>query len=151
MSEKERDLYRYGEILGEINVCEKEILSILNRKEEFYNGLLKGSRIDKQGISYDVGNPVYTAVKVLIENYSEQMNNYVQKIKRLEEERKVIKEIIDLAELSVAENEFVYSRYVKRIHMIEIAFLLDIDERTIYHMRNRVVKKYALAKQRYII
>lgn len=142
MSDVERRLFRYGDLKRIIREYELDLLGEQKKRDEYLEGQLRAPSMQEPRVQGgESSDPVFDAVKVLMEIYDKRMERIQGKIRDAEREHDEMDAVIVRAQLTAAERQYVNLRYVTGFSATEVARRMDYSED-----HTRKIKKRALDK-----
>lgn len=139
MQEIEKYLYRYKDIKRQIKEYELQIEELVARKESIADKLLRAPRLDfirvQGGASID---PVFEAVQKMVDVYGARIERIVKEVEILYVELDDITRVVDRADLTEQEREYVRLRYFEGMSVALVAKKMGYCERHASRINYRV-------------
>ncbi len=138
MQRAEQILIHFGNLYRRINDCKSQISELVAEKYSYMEGLLSAPGVEKVKAARS-GDPVYSAVRRMVEIYDERIERMYKELSELCLAFDKIKKQIDAAELSDKEYGFLKLRYWEGLSILWIAEQLGYSERQTQRIRKSVL------------
>lgn len=145
MQEVERRLYRYGDLIRRIKDTEEEIQEQAVRMAEMVESITQPMSFDnirvQGGLSSD---PVGNVVQKMIDVYDEKIGRLQDHLRDLIYEHDTFRYIIEDAELTEREMQYIDMRYIKRKSIEQMCDAFGYCDKQVKRIRKCVLDKLSL-------
>lgn len=138
----EKKLYKYAEYQRRIKELQQQIDEVLQQHNALLDGMLKAPSLDDVRIQGGfTSDPVYSAVQKMIDVYGARIEAIKNEISNLFYLVDDIMRMINEAELTEKEREYIRYRYFEGLRVSQIAARMGYSEAQVFRLRNSMLKK----------
>ena len=142
MQDIEKKLYRYAEYQRRIKELQQQIDEVLQQHNALLDGMLKAPSLDDVRIQGGfTSDPVYSAVQKMIDVYGARIEAIKNEISNLFYLVDDIMRMINEAELTEKEREYIQYRYFEGMRVSQIAARMGYSENQTQRIKNRALRK----------
>ena len=142
MQDIEKKLYRYAEYQRRIKELQQQIDEVLQQHNALLDGILKAPSLDDVRIQGGfTSDPVYSAVQKMIDVYGARIEAIKNEISNLFYLVDDIMRMINEAELTEKEREYIQYRYFEGMRVSQIAARMDYSEKQVWRLKQSALKK----------
>ena len=138
----EKKLYKYAEYQRRIKELQQQIDEVLQQHNALLDGMLKAPSLDDVRIQGGfTSEPVYSAVQKMIDVYGARIEAIKNEISNLFYLVDDIMRMINEAELTEKEREYIQYRYFEGLRVSQIAARMDYSEKQVWRLKQSALKK----------
>nr|WP_307757267.1 sigma factor-like helix-turn-helix DNA-binding protein [uncultured Christensenella sp.] len=142
MQDIEKKLYRYAEYQRRIKELQQQIDEVLQQHNVLLDGMLKAPSLDDVRIQGGfTSDPVYSAVQKMIDVYGARIEAIKNEISNLFYLVDDIMRMINEAELTEKEREYIQYRYFEGLRVSQIAARVGYSEAQALRIKRSALKK----------
>lgn len=145
----EKKLYKYAEYQRRIKELQQQIDEVLQQHNALLDGMLKAPSLDDVRIQGGfTSDPVYSAVQRMIDVYGTRIESIRNEISNLFYLMDDIMRMVNEAELTEAERQYVQLRYFEGMRASQVAAKMDFSEGHIRKLKNSCLLKIGAVLER---
>lgn len=138
----EKKLYDYARLQRRLKELQEQADEVLEQRNTLLDGLLKSPCLEDVRVQGGfISDPVFAAVQKMVDVYGTRIDAIRKEIVNLYYLSDDIMRMINEAELTEKEREYIRYRYFEGLRVSQIAARMGYSEAQVFRLRNSMLKK----------